>query len=173
MLWFAIRIIILLFFSVNDQSPQCLRHVLHVARAVDDQLDEQVEWSHFQRSWHIYIQAGSGTKLSDGIYDLGEHVGGDNQLVRNVPDTRCSGPTPEYEIRWSISIYIPFFDLNMLFMGRRTVLNRWLSSGRRIMVRLLPFTIIIFLCRFSFLQWNLPMSVWVIWSPPCHLELTT
>jgi len=53
--------------EVNDQSPQCLRHVLHVGRPVDDQIDEQVEWSHFQQSRRNYIQAGSGKKLLDGI----------------------------------------------------------------------------------------------------------
>ncbi len=34
--------------SVNDKSPQCLRHVLHIARPVDDQLDEHSERLHFQ-----------------------------------------------------------------------------------------------------------------------------
>jgi len=29
--------------DLNDKSPQCLRHVLHVGRPVDNQIDEQVE----------------------------------------------------------------------------------------------------------------------------------
>jgi len=35
--------------SFNDQSPQCLHHVLHVAKPVDDQLNEHRERLYFQQ----------------------------------------------------------------------------------------------------------------------------